>query len=156
MQESSVTWHSVIQWSGFCINQGRLGYVVKQPQNLYECLKKIFMSWSRYMFISSHQEGEFLVITQELRLMERSHLLKYCQLLFQRKSDTRGSHIGNYMVQLRSGSSHFHSVSLARICHVALPNCKGAKCNPTMCPEGKKLEMFDIHVYDHHVSQEWS
>lgn len=61
------------------------------------------------------------------------------------------------MVQLTSGSDHFHSISLARIGHMAPSNLKEAKrYNPTMCLEGEEPELFDAQTYYHHLSQDWS
>lgn len=107
------------------------------------------------MFNSGHQEGSFYINHSGNKTNGEVTISNSASRYSKGKANTRGSHIDNYMVQLRSDSGHFHPISLARIGQMASHNCKRAKkCNPTMCSEGEELEMFDAQTSDHHLFQD--
>lgn len=81
----------------------------KPLQNLYKWLKKC-IPWSWYMSISGHQEGSFCCYHWLIQANSAS-----CYS----RGNTGGHHTDDYMVQLTSDSGHFHSISLARIGHMA-------------------------------------
>lgn len=132
-------------WVMLCNNNPKIS--INGPKNRS-------IPWSWCMSFSGHQEGSFDCSHLGTQAHGEVTISSSASCHSRRKVNTTGSHIDKYMVQCRSDSSHFHSISLARVGHMVSPKCKGTKkCNLTMCPEGEEPEMFHPQIYDHHLSQ---
>lgn len=107
------------------------------------------------MFISGHQEGSFYINHSRNQTNGEVTISNSASCYSRGKANTKGSHIDNYMVQLRSDSGHFHPILLARIGQMVSHNYKRAKkWKPTICSEGEELEMFDPQTSDRHLFQD--